>query len=274
MYGHQVAEVGEQVDKLRLGDQVGIGWYASSCGTCGSCEEEEQHLCSRTQPTIAGRHGGFAEQIHCHQDWAIKIPAKTNLETAGPLFCGGITVFYPILECGIQPGDRVGVVGLGGLGHLAVKFLHKWGCHVTVFTTSASKSKDAKNFGANKLVSTHEVSQLRPLRGALDFLLVTSYADLDWAYYLNMLSPKGRLHIVGAVPKPIPVPAFALIGQQRSISGSSLGSPTAVRQMLDFCIEHQISADIETFPMSQVNDALDHLRAGKARYRVVLTNDF
>jgi len=270
----QISEIGDQVDKLAVGDQVGVGWYASSCGSCGYCAQKEQHLCASTKPTIAGRHGGFAEKISCHQDWAIKIPKKLNLDKAGPLFCGGITVFYPILACGVKAGDHVGVVGMGGLGHLAVKFLSKWGCEVTVFTTSESKTKDAKKFGAKTIVSTHEVSQLRALNRSLDFLLVTSYADLNWPLYLNMLSPKGRLHIVGAVPKPIPVPAFALIGGQRSISGSALGSPDAVSQMLDFCLEHKITANTESFPMSEVNKAIAHLRAGKARYRIVLNNDF
>jgi uncharacterized zinc-type alcohol dehydrogenase-like protein len=167
----------------------------------------------------------------------------------------------------------VGVVGIGGLGHLALQFLNRWGCEVTAFTSSDAKREEALKLGAHHTVNSRDSAQLQKLAGSLDFILVTANATLDWPAILNALASRGRLHVVGAVPEPIPVPAFTLLAGQKSVSGSPLGSPATTLKMLDFCARHGIAPTIETFPMSRVNDALDHLRAGKARYRIALEND-
>jgi uncharacterized zinc-type alcohol dehydrogenase-like protein len=156
---------------------------------------------------------------------------------------------------------------------MALQFLNKWGCEVIAFTSSDSKRQDALNFGAHDTVNSRDSAQMQKLAGSLDFILVTANATMDWPVIMNALAPKGRLHIVGAVPEPIPVPAFALLPGQKSISGSPLGSPGTTAKMLAFCARHKIAPTIEKFPMSRINDAMEHLRAGKARYRIVLEND-
>lgn len=192
------------------------------------------------------------------------------MSAAGPLLCGGITVFNPLQQFGVRPTDRVGVVGIGGLGHLALKFSRAWGCEVTAFTSSSSKLDEAKEFGAHHVFSSRDSNAIRAAAGSLDVLLVTVNASLDWEAFIATLAAHGRLHIVGAVLEPIPVQAFDLIPHQRSISGSPTGSPVDIATMLDFAARHQIAPQVEHFPMSRVNDALAHLRAGKARYRIVL----
>ena len=222
---------------------------------------------------MVGRYGGFADRVRCHWLWASPIPTAVETAQAGPLFCGGITVFNPVVQCNVQPTQRVGVIGIGGLGHMALQFLNKWGCEVMAFTSSDAKRQDALKFGAHDTVSSRDSAQMQKLAGSLDFILVTANVTLDWAAILNTLAPKGRLHVVGAVPEPIPVPAFTLLAGQKTISGSPLGSPATTAKMLAFCARHGIAPTIEKFPMSRVNEALDHLRAGKARYRIVLEND-
>jgi uncharacterized zinc-type alcohol dehydrogenase-like protein len=169
-------------------------------------------------------------------------------------------------------GSR-GVIGIGGLGHLALQFLNKWGCEVVAFTSSDAKHEEAMKLGAHSTVNSRDSAEMQTLAGSLDFILVTANVTLDWPVIINALKPKGRLHLVGAVLEPIPVAAFSLIGGQKSISGSPLGSPATTADMINFCARHGIAPVIEKFPMSRVNDALEHLRAGKARYRIVLEND-
>jgi uncharacterized zinc-type alcohol dehydrogenase-like protein len=194
-------------------------------------------------------------------------PAK-----AGPLFCGGITVFAPIADFGVKPTDRVGVIGIGGLGHLALQFLAKWGCHVTAFTSSESKAAEARGFGAHEVLDSRDSKAMQGMKGSFDFILSTVNVALDWPSYLDLLAPGGRLHLVGAVLEPLAIPAFSLISGRKQVSGSPLGSPATVLDMLDFSARHGIAAQTEEFPMAEVNEALDHLRAGKARYRIVLTS--
>lgn len=272
--GHEVvgrvSAVGEQAKGVKLGDRVGLGWISGSCMHCRQCLGGDQHLCGKKEETIVARHGGFADRVRCHWSWAIQLPQGLDTRAAGPLFCGGITVFQPIVDFGIQPLDRVGVVGIGGLGHMALKFLHAWGCEVTAFTSSESKYAEAKSLGAHHAVSSVDKAGLKKLARSLDFILVTSNVALEWATYINALAPHGRLHVVGAVLEPIPVSVFGLMGGQRSISSSPTGSPLRTAQMLDFCTRHKIAPVVEHFPMAQANEALEHLRAGKARYRIVL----
>jgi uncharacterized zinc-type alcohol dehydrogenase-like protein len=276
--GHEVvgkvAAVGAHVTSVATGDTVGLGWYSGSCLTCDQCMGGDHNLCGHGEQTIVGRFGGFADKVRCRAEWAIRLPAGLDARQAGPLFCGGITVFNPIVQCGVQPTDRVGVIGIGGLGHLALQFLNKWGCEVTAFTSHDAKRDEAITMGAHHVVNSRQAGELEKLAGSFDFILSTVNVDLDWGQYLAALAPKGRLHTVGVVPSPIPVPAFTLIGGQKSLSGSPLGSPATTRRMLDFCARHGIAPVTEHFPMSRVNEAVAHLASGKARYRVVLDQDF
>jgi len=189
------------------------------------------------------------------------------------MFCGGITVFNPIVQLGIKPTDRVAVIGIGGLGHLALKFLRAWGCEVTAFTSSDSKRVEALKLGAHRTLNTRNPEELTKAAGSFDFILNTTNVGLDWNSYIAALKPKGRLHTVGAVLEPMALAAFPLIVGQKSLSGSPLGSPATTDIMLQFSARHGIAPTTETFPMSRANEALDHLRSGKARYRIVLTND-
>jgi uncharacterized zinc-type alcohol dehydrogenase-like protein len=275
--GHEVAgrvvAAGDKVRGLKVGQRVGLGWYAESCMVCPQCLSGNHNLCPTAEQTIVKRHGGFADRVRCHWAWAVPLPEALSSESSGPLFCGGITVFNPILQCNVLPTDRVGVIGIGGLGHMALQFLHKWGCEVTAFTSSDSKRDEALKFGAHHVVNSRDAGQLQKIANSLDFVLCTANVSLPWDAIIGSLKPRGRLHIVGAVLEPIPVAAFSLISGAKSVSGSPLGSPFNTARMLEFSARHQINPLIEAFPMSKVNEALDHLRAGKARYRIVLQND-
>jgi uncharacterized zinc-type alcohol dehydrogenase-like protein len=231
------------------------------------------NLCATAEQTIVKRHGGFANRVRCHWAWAVPLPDALSSQSSGPLFCGGITVFNPILQCNVQPLDRVGVIGIGGLGHMAVQFLNKWGCEVTAFTSSDSKRDEAMKFGAHHVVNSRDANQLQKIAGSLDFIVSTVNVSMPWDAIIASLAPRGKLHVVGAVLAPIPVSAFSLIMGAKSISGSPLGSPHNTARMLDFSARHKINPLTEVFPMSKVNEALEHLRAGKARYRIVLQND-
>jgi len=231
------------------------------------------HLCPQVQPTIIGHRGGFATHIRSHWAWVFPLPESLNFADAGPLLCGGITVFAPLLMYA-KPIDRVGIIGIGGLGHMAVKFAAAFGYDVTAFTSSESQFDEAKGFGAHHAVSTKDSAAVRKLAGHFDLLISTVNAKLDWDAMIGMLAPNGRLHLVGAVLEPIPVAAFSLILQQRSVSGSPTGSPVAIETMLDFASRHNIAPQTEHFPMSKINDAFARLEAGKAHYRIVLDADF
>ena len=276
--GHEVVgrivALGSQTKGLVIGQQVGIGWNAASCMHCSPCLGGNQHLCATAHPTIVAHHGGFAERVRAHWPWVIPLPKGVRPEVAGPLYCGGITVFSPLFELDIKPTSRVGIVGIGGLGHMAIKFANAWGCEVTAFTSSPAKAAEARSLGAHNVVSSKDSKEIAAIAGQLDLVIVTVNATLDWDAIIASLAPKGRLHIVGAVLEPIPVHAFALIMGQKAVSGSPTGSPTVMAKMLEFCERHGIEPTVEEFPMSQVNQAMDRLRAGKAHYRIVLKNDF
>ncbi len=276
--GHEVsgkvAAVGTSVKHLNVGDRVGLGWYARSCMTCNQCMSGNHNLCPTAEGTIVGRYGGFADRVRCQAAWALPLPRGVEPANAGPLLCGGITVFNPIVQFGVLPTHRVGVIGIGGLGHMALQFLNKWGCEVIAFTSSDSKAPEAKDLGAHHAVNSKDDKQLGAWKGKLDFLLVTASANLNWAAYLDTLGPKGRLHFVGVAPDPVSTHVFPLIAAQKQISGSPLGSPATTATMLDFCSRHKIAPVTETYPMSKVNEAMARLESGKARYRIVLTNDW
>ncbi|MDO9243984.1 MAG: NAD(P)-dependent alcohol dehydrogenase [Rhodocyclaceae bacterium] len=276
--GHEavgrIVAMGSRAKGLSIGQRVGVGWTSSSCLHCAPCVGGDQHLCGASQATLSGRPGGFAERVRAQWAWAIPVPEGIRPEVAGPLFCGGITVFSPLVEYDISPTSRVGVVGIGGLGHLAIKFAKAWGCEVTAFTSSPSKRKEVMAQGAHRVVASNDANAIAALAGSLDLVIVTVNVPLDWQAITSTLAPRGRLHFVGAVLDPIPVQAFSLISGQKVISGSAIGSPTQMARMLAFCVRHNIEPEVEHFPMSRVNEALDHLRAGKARYRIVLDADF
>lgn len=275
--GHEIAgevvAIGPAVKGIKVGQKVGIGWTASSCMHCRQCMSGNHNFCPESIATIIGHTGGFASRVRAHWAWTMPIPEKLPLADIGPLLCGGITVFNP-LAAYINPKSRVGIVGIGGLGHLAVKFAAAFGCEVTAFTSSESKFKEAREFGAHNVVSSKDSSAIKKLAGAFDLLLITANVPLDWPSLISALAPKGRLHFVGVVTEDIPVNVFSLLVAQRSISASPIGPPVEIADMLDFASRHNITPKTEHFPMSQINKAFEHLEAGKARYRIVLDADF
>jgi uncharacterized zinc-type alcohol dehydrogenase-like protein len=259
--------------KRKVGETVGVGWFSESCQNCPQCLTGKQNLCGTAEQTIVGRHGGFASRVRCHWAWAVPLPAGVDMAKAGPLFCGGITVFNPIVMSGVQPTDRVGVIGIGGLGHMALQFLNKWGCEVVAFSSNPAKREEILKMGAHQVVDSRDANAMAKLTGSLNFVLSTVNVPLDWNAILGTVAPRGTLHVVGAVLEPIPVPAFGLIMGEKRIAGSPLGGIQTVATMLEFCARHGIAPVTETFPMSQANEAFEHLDSGKARYRIVLQND-
>ena len=277
VFGHEVigrvAAVGSAAKGLREGQRVGVGWNAGSCMHCRPCKSGDQHLCAEAQATIIGHRGGFATRVRAHWAWTLPIPDALPAAEAGPLLCGGFTVFHP-LAMFAKPTSRVGVVGIGGLGHMGLKFAAAYGCDVTAFTSSEGKFEEARGFGARHVVATRDSDAIRKLGRSLDLLIVTTNVPLDWDALISTLAPNGRMHVVGAVPQPIPVSAVALIWKQAAVSGSPTGSPVAIETMLEFAARHGVAPTTEHMPMSRINDAFERLRAGKARYRIVLDADF
>ncbi len=271
--GHEVAgticQVGEGVRHLQVGQRVGLGWTARSCMVCEQCLTGHQNRCPEAEGTIVQRHGGFADRVRAQAAWVIPIPEGVDLKAVGPLFCGGLTVFNPLLQNNIRPTDHVAVVGIGGLGHMAIAFADAWGCEVTAFSTSPDKESEARRLGADHFLNTRDTGALESVAGRFDMVLVTVNVPLDWDQYVNALRPGGKLHLVGAVPQ-VAASVFPLLGGERSIGGSPTGSIATAAKMLQFCSRHHIEPIIETFPMSEINAAMDHLASGKARYRIVL----
>lgn len=272
--GHEVVgkirAVGEDVKHLRPGTRVGVGWFSRSCMSCSQCMHGDHNLCQTAEGIIVGRHGGFADFVRVDSSWAVPLPDSIPAESAGPLFCGGITVFNPIVQCGIEPTERVGVIGIGGLGHMALAFLNAWGCEVTAFSSSESKESEARQLGAHHFVNSRDQASLKKAASSLDFIISTVNVGLDWETYLGTLKPRGRLHFVGAVLEPIQVGAMSMIMGQKSISGSPLGSPATIEKMLEFTARHDIKPVTELYPMSKINDAFEKLKSGSPRYRLVV----
>ena len=272
--GHEIvgtiSAVGASVRHLQAGQRVGLGWFSESCMTCAPCLSGDQHMCATAEATIVGRHGGFAETVRAHHGWIIPLPAGVDAVSAGPLFCGGITVFHPILQLGIKPTDHVGVLGIGGLGHMAIGFLHAWGCNVTAFSSSENKRHEALAMGADHFVDSRNTEALATIAGSLDVVLSTVNQPMAWDAYIGVLKPRGRLHLVGAVLEPVRVNLFPMLIGQKSLSASPLGSPATMITMLDFSERHGIQPIVEVFDLKDVNAALQRLRDGEARYRLVL----
>lgn len=273
--GHEVigtiAKTGEDVPSLEAGDRVGLGWHAGYCMTCTTCLSGDHNLCAQAQGTIMGRHGGFADKVRAQAASVIPLPGELAPESAGPLFCGGITVFNPLVQFGLEPTAQVGVVGIGGLGHLAVQFANAWGCEVTALTSSEDKHEEARRLGAAHTIDSRDAEAIEAAAGRFDLIISTVNAKLDWNAYVGALRPRGRLHLVGATLEPLDLSVFPLLMGQRSVSASPVGSPATIAKMLDFAARHEIAPQIETYRFDQINDAMERLKSGHARYRVVLS---
>jgi len=274
--GHEivgtVVAVGDNVKNVAVGERVGVGWQADSCGICEWCRQGDEHLCAQSQPTCMGRNGGFADKVRVNSKFAIPLPRVLESENAAPLLCGGITVYAPLRNHGVRPSSRVGVIGIGGLGHLGIQFAKAFGAEVTAFSTSKDKENEAKELGAHNFVNTRDTGALKKVAGSFDLLLSTVGADQDWGGYVNALRPKGTMCFVGVPPSAVQVQAFPLIGGQKSVSGSPIGSPRDLYEMLDVAARHNIKAVTERFAMAKANDAVAKVKKNQVRYRAVLTN--
>jgi uncharacterized zinc-type alcohol dehydrogenase-like protein len=274
--GHEVVgtvtALGEGVEGYTVGERVGLGWYADSCGQCEWCRKGEENLCPKAQPTCVHRNGGFAEKVRANARFVIKMPEALDSEGAAPLLCGGTTVYSPMRLHGINPASRVGVIGIGGLGHLALQFARAFGAEVTAFSNTPDKGDEAKAFGAHHFVNTRETKGLKALVGHFDFILSATNADQDWSPYLAALRPHGDLCFVGIPSQPLCFPVFPLIEGIRSVSGCKVGSPLEIAEMLDVAARHGIRAKTEPFPMAKANEAVGRVRKSAVRYRAVLAN--
>ena len=269
--GHEVVgrvvSIGAEVDSSVIGQIRGLGWISGSCFRCNQCLEGTSNLCASLEATIVGRQGGFASHVKAHQDWSVLLPKGMDPAVAGPLFCGGITVFAPLLDEQVSPTAHVAVIGIGGLGHMALQFANAWGCEVTALTTDCTKVQEAKGFGAHNV---RLLEELPALAGSFDLVINTVNHSLDWSAVMGSLAPRGRLHQLGAVLEPIEVSAFDLISFRRSITGSPTSSPGSLRKMMEFCVRHDIKPQVEHLPFDQVNQAIERLHRGDVRYRFVL----
>ena len=274
--GHEivgtVSAVGSGVTDRKVGQRVGVGWQADSCGVCEWCRQGDEHLCAKSQPTCVGRNGGYADRIRVNAKFAIPVPSVLESESVAPLLCGGITVYSPLRNHGVRPSSRVGVIGIGGLGHLGLQFAKAFGAEVTAFSTSKDKEAEAKSLGAHHFVNTRDTGALKKVAGSFDLLLSTVSADQDWQGYVNALRPKGTLCVVGVSPSPLQLQASSLISGQKVVAGSPSGSPRDLHEMLDVAARHGVKAITERFAMAKANDAVAKVKKNQVRYRAVLAN--
>ncbi len=274
--GHEIvgtmAGVGPGVKAFKAGDRVGVGWQADSCGHCEWCLRGEENLCAQAQPTCMGRNGGYAEAVRVPARFAVPIPEALASQDVAPLLCAGLTVYNPIRSHGVNPSSRVGVIGIGGLGHIALQFARVFGAEVTAFSTTQDKEDEAKGLGAHHFCNTRESKGLKALAGSFDFILSTINADQDWSAYIAALKPKGTLCFVGAPAKPLSIAASTIVLPSKVISGSNTGSPLMLREMLDVAARHGVKAQTERFAMAKVNDAIAKVKRNAVRYRAVLAN--
>jgi uncharacterized zinc-type alcohol dehydrogenase-like protein len=280
--GHEilgrVTHTGSAVTKFKAGDLASVGCMVDSCGVCSECKQSLEQFCANLTLTynFPDKHtggvtyGGYSDSIVVDQKFVFKVPA--NLDPAGvaPLLCAGITTYSPMHHWGVTKGKKTGIVGLGGLGHMGVKFAHGLGAHVVLFTTSPGKKEDALRLGADEVVISRNADEMAKHAGSFDFILDAVSADHDVNAYLNLLRRDGNLTLVGAPEKPFPVTSFNLIMGRRSLSGSPIGGTAETQEMLDFCGEHNITADIEVIPIQKVNEAYDRLLKADVKYRFVI----
>lgn len=275
--GHEVVgivtDVGEDVTNIQTGDRVGLGWIRNSCRVCYHCLQGEENVCKKGfTGLIVGNHGGFADKVCSKADFAYKIPDALDSASAAPLLCAGITVYTPLRTYIKYPGMKVGIVGIGGLGHLAIKFARAMGAEVTVFSSSTDKAKEAKEFGAHHFYQWGS-DEAKDLASSLDLLISTSSAELDWDLAFSLLGNNGTLCFLGIPVSSINVPLIPLIFGQKSVVGSVVGGRRFMQEMLDFAAINQIKPMTQTMPLSQVNEAMDLVLEGKARYRIVLISE-
>jgi alcohol/geraniol dehydrogenase (NADP+) len=274
--GHEIVgnltAVGSGVRTLQVGQRVGLGWQSNSCGECEWCTRGKENLCASAEATCVRRHGGYANRVRGNARFVIPIPDALESEHAAPLLCGGITVYNPLRSHSVNPSSRVGVIGIGGLGHMAIQFARVFGAEVTAFSSSAAKEKEVRGLGAHHFVNTRETRALKEVCGSLDFILSTVNADQDWGIYVQCLRPTGTLCFVGVPPSPVSLQAFPLIAGVRSVTGNPTGSPYRIREMLDVAARHGVKAQTEHFPMAKANEAIDRVKKNKVRYRAVLAN--
>jgi uncharacterized zinc-type alcohol dehydrogenase-like protein len=272
----QVTKVGPAVTKFKPGDIAAVGCMVDSDSTCLNCQEGLEQFCPAGILTYNSpdRHlggvtyGGYSESIVVKEHFVLHVPPNLDLAGTAPLLCAGITTYSPMRHWGITKGKKVGVIGLGGLGHMAVKFAHALGAHVVVFTTSPSKKDDALRLGADDVIVVSEDSeQMKKHAASFDFILDTVSAEHDINAYIQLLRRDGNITLVGAPPKPLAVSAFALIGGRRSFSGSSIGGIAETQEMLDFCGKHNITADVEVIPIQKVNEAYERMLKSDVKYR-------
>lgn len=283
--GHEivgkVSEVGPAVTRFKAGDLVGVGCMVDSCQHCENCEADLEQFClNGFTGTYNGvdkksggyTFGGYAQEIVVDQAFVLQVPDNLPLEGVAPLLCAGITTYSPLRHAGVGPGHRVGVVGLGGLGHMAVKFASAFGAEVTMLSTSRAKEADARRLGATHFALTSDPESLQALRGQFDFIIDTVSAPHDYAALLGLLRTNGTLIIVGAPPEPMSIPGFALIMGRKHLMGSLIGGIRETQEMLDYCSEHQIVSDVEVIPAEEINTAYARMLKGDVRYRFVLEN--
>ena len=281
--GHEivgvVTAVGSHVKKFKAGDIAGIGCLVDSCRDCDNCKDGLEQYCSNGMVGTYGgmekdgsgaTHGGYSKSILAHEDFVLRISDKLELAATAPLLCAGITTYSPLRHWKVGKGTRVGVLGLGGLGHMGVKIAVAMGAEVTMLSHSPSKEADAKRLGAHKFVLTSDAAQIKDVMGYFDFILDTVSADHDYNFYLGLLRTSGVMVCVGAPAAPATVPAFNLIFGRKSIAGSLIGGIPETQEMLDFCAEHNIVSDIELIRMDQINEAYDRLLKSDVKYRFVI----
>jgi uncharacterized zinc-type alcohol dehydrogenase-like protein len=271
--GHEivgtVTATGPEVRHLERGTRVGVGWQRGACLACEACLAGDENLCPSEAATCVDHHGGFAEAVRVDGRFAFPLPDELPSDGAAPLLCGGVTVYSPLRRF-MKPGLRVAVVGVGGLGHLALQFARAMGCQVTALSSSPDKEGSARELGAHHFVCTKEKGSLGGLEGRLDLVLSTVFLEPDWKGLLRALRPNGVLCLVGAPEGRITVPPVALLSGQKSLTGSVIGSRRVLREMLDFAARHRVAARVERRPLAQASEGLDEVRQGRARYRVVL----
>lgn len=275
--GHEVigeiTAIGDSVRDLKVGQRVGVGWQSGSCQHCRYCHRGQENLCvNEQQQTIVGRYGGWGESVRSQARFAVPIPDGLDPAIAGPLMCAGTTVWTPMRHYGVVPGMKTAVLGVGGLGHIAVQFLAKFGTDVTAISSSHSKEDEARQLGASDVIATRGTDELQKAAMRFDFIISTVSADVDWGQFVEALAPGGRLCIVGIPESDIKIPPFQTINYQRSVSGGRAGAPSDTAAMLEFCARHDVKPMCEQFEMPDVNQAIQHVREGKVRYRAVLAN--
>jgi len=277
--GHEivgrVVEVGSAVSQHKPGDIVGVGCLVDGDQSCPVFKAHQEQFSPGMVMTYGsldpylggGTYGGYSESIVVHEHWVLKVPQNLELSAVGPLLCAGITTYSPMRHWKVGPGKKVGVVGLGGLGHMGVKFAHAFGAHVVVFSTSPNKKEDALRLGADEFVVSRNPDEMAAHAGSFDFILDAVAAKHDINAYLNLLKVNGNITLVGAPPEPFDISAFSLIFGRRSLSGSLIGGIKETQEMLDFCGEHNITADVEVIPIQKINEAYERMLKGDVKYR-------